>query len=88
MELISSPSLPLTSDPALCEDWEELNPLILPSSTNSDDLEALNQVREETIARKNKQGDVIQHRARTPEQSFQSEADYLGGRSCSAQSTT
>lgn len=59
-----SPSLPSPSNPALVDDWEEqLNPLIPPSSTNSDDFEALRTVRAETTARKNKEGPVIQHRA-------------------------
>lgn len=80
MDSISSPSLPFTSDPALLEDWEDQsNPLILPSSTNSDDIEALHLVAEETIARKNKEGVVIQHRAWPPGEAFRSEADhYLG----------
>lgn len=79
MDSISSPSLPFTSDPAL-HDWdEEVNPIILPSSTNSDDFEALHLVQEETIARKNKVGEVIQHRAWQLEDTFRSEADHLEG---------
>ena len=80
MDSTSSPSLPFTSDPALLDDWEEqLNPLILPSSNNSDDFEALHLVHEETIARKNKEGVVIQHRAWPLGEAFRSEADYLQG---------
>jgi chromosome transmission fidelity protein 18 len=80
MESISSPSLPFTSDPALHDDWEDqVNPLVLPSSTNSDDFEALHLIREETIARKNKDGVVIQHRAWPLCEAFRSEADYPAG---------
>jgi chromosome transmission fidelity protein 18 len=78
---VSSPSLPFTSDPALHGDWEDqLNPLVLPSSTNSDDFEALHIVHEETIARKNKEGVVIQHRAWPLREAFRSEADYPTGK--------
>lgn len=54
MDQISSPSLPPTSDPALYEDWEpiEENPILIPSSTNSDDLEALHLVHAESTARR------------------------------------
>jgi chromosome transmission fidelity protein 18 len=80
MDATSSPSLPPTSDPALHDDWEEhTNPLILPSTTYSDDLEALHLVQQETIARKNKEGEVIQHRAWGLADVFRSEADHLEG---------
>jgi hypothetical protein len=80
MDSISSPSLPFTSDPALCDDWEEqLNLLILPSSTNSDDFEALHLVQEESTARKNKEGVVIQHRAWPLGEAFRSETDFPAG---------
>lgn len=80
MEPASSPSLPFTSDPALLDDWEDqLNPLVLPSSTNSDDFEALHLVQEETTARKNKDGVVIQHRAWPLGETFRSEADSPQG---------
>ncbi|TAQ91079.1 hypothetical protein B7494_g652 [Chlorociboria aeruginascens] len=79
MDSTSSPSLPPTSDPALLDDWEgeELDIAILSSSTNSDDIEALHIVQEETVARKNKQREVIQHRSWTLGETFLSEADYL-----------
>jgi hypothetical protein len=65
MESISSPSLPPTSDQALHDDWEvHFDPAILPSSTNSDEFEALHLVQQETTERKNKLGEVIQHRVR------------------------
>jgi chromosome transmission fidelity protein 18 len=83
MDSASSPSLPFTSDPALYEDWEEevrIAPVVLPSSsTYSDDLEALHLVQEETIARKNKEGVVIQHRAWPLAEVFRSEADHIEG---------
>jgi hypothetical protein len=80
MELISSPSLPFTFAPALHEDWEDrVDPLVLPSSANSDDFEGLHLIQEETIARKNKDGVVIQHRAWPLGEAFRSEADYPAG---------
>jgi chromosome transmission fidelity protein 18 len=79
MDSTSSPILPLTSDPAL-HDWdEELDPIVFPSSANSDDLEALHLVQQETIARKNKAGEVIQHRAWQLGETFRSEADHFEG---------
>jgi hypothetical protein len=79
MDSISSPSPPFTSDPAL-HDWEEeLDTVVLPSSTNSDEFEALHLVQQETIARKNKAGEVIQHRAWALGDTFRSEADYPEG---------
>ena len=80
MESISSPSLPFTSDPALHDDWEEdLNTIVLPSSNASDDFEALHQIQAETIARKTKEGVVIQHRAWALGDTFRSETDYPEG---------
>ena len=79
MDPISSPLLPFTSDPALHNWDEDLDPIILPSSTNSDDFEALHVVQQETIARKNKAGEVIQHRAWQLGDTFRSEADYIQG---------
>lgn len=78
----SSPSLPFTSDPALFNDWEEeqINPVVLSTSNpNSDDFEAWHLVQQETIARKNKAGEVIQHRAWPLTEVFRSEADYAEG---------
>ena len=81
MDSVSSPSLPYTSDPALFNDWEEdLNPIVLPSSTYSDDLEALHLIQQETTAAKNRRGEVIQHRAWPLGATFRSEADYPEGR--------
>lgn len=77
-QMDSLPSLP--SDPALFDNWEEhLNPTILPSSTNSDDFEALHQIHEESIARKNKAGEVIQHRRWQLGEAFRSETDFIDG---------
>jgi chromosome transmission fidelity protein 18 len=80
MDATSSPSLPPTSDPALHDDWEEYtNAIIPPSSSYSDDLEALHLIQQETIARNNKEGEVIQHRAWGLADVFRSEADHLEG---------
>lgn len=80
MDPASSPSLPLTSDPALRDDWEEdLNTVVLPYSANSDEFEALHLIQQETIARKNKEGVVIQHRAWALGDTFRSEAECLEG---------
>ncbi|TVY46507.1 Chromosome transmission fidelity protein [Lachnellula occidentalis] len=71
----SSPQLP---DPALFDNWEEqVNTIIIPSSTNSDDFEALHLIHKESIARKNKAGEVIQHRRWALGETFRSEADYI-----------
>jgi chromosome transmission fidelity protein 18 len=79
MDSISSPVLPFTSDPAL-HDWEEeFDSEICPASANSDDFEAVNLVQQETIARKNKAGEVIQHRAWRVGEAFRSEADHVEG---------
>jgi hypothetical protein len=76
----SLPTLALASDPPLFDEWEEqLSPTILPSSTNSDDFEALHTIHEETIARKNEAGEVIQHRRWPLGEAFRSEADYIDG---------
>jgi hypothetical protein len=81
MDSASSPSLPSVFDPALEDHWEELvNPVILPSSTNSDDFEALHLVRQESTAAKNQEGVVIQHRAWPLAEVFRSEADRVDGK--------
>lgn len=81
MDAVSSPSLPFTSDPALFDDWEEtLNPIVPPSSTYSDDLEALHLIQQEATAAKNKRREVIQHRAWPLGATFRSEADYPEGK--------
>lgn len=78
MDSPSLPSLPSSFDPALEEHWEEhQHPAVLPSSTNSDDFEALHLVHQETVAAKTKQGVVIQHRAWPLEEVFRSEDDRV-----------
>jgi hypothetical protein len=78
MDSTSSPSLPSAFDPDLEDVWDErLNPVIIPSSTNSDDFEALHLLHKETIARKTKEGVVIQHRAWPLEEAFRSEGDRI-----------
>ncbi|RFU35662.1 hypothetical protein B7463_g702, partial [Scytalidium lignicola] len=78
MNQVSSSSIPPSSDPVLYENWEENNcdPVILPSVTNSDDIEALYEIQKESIARKNKEGIVIQHRAWKLGDVFKSDLDY------------
>lgn len=72
--------MPSSFDPTLEDHWEEhVNPVILPSSTNSDDFEALHLVHQETTAAKNKEGVVIQHRAWHLEEIFRSEEDHIDG---------
>jgi hypothetical protein len=78
MENASSPSLPSNFDPALHDDWEEqCQPVIIPSTTYSDDIEALHLIQEESLARKNKAREVIQHRAWPLGEAFRSEADNI-----------
>lgn len=81
MDSISSPNLPLTSDLALYDDWQYSDsvPAIVPSSNYSDELEAIRLTHEESIARKNKDGQVIQHRAWKIGEAFRSDSDYLPG---------
>lgn len=81
MDSPSSPSLPPVFDPALEDHWEEqVNTVILPSSTNSDDFEALHIIRQESTTAKNKEGVVIQHRAWPLAEVFRSEADPIDGK--------
>jgi len=85
MGFISSPSLPIT-DPALCDDWEleDQNTVILPSSTHSDEFEALHGLHNETIAKKTEEGQVIQHRAWKVGEVFHSDIDHLQGKQAHA----
>lgn len=77
----SMDSLPALPNSAFFDEWEDqVNPTILPSSTNSDDFEALHLVHEETIAQKNKGREVIQHRRWQLGEIFRSERDYPDGR--------
>ncbi|ESZ99107.1 hypothetical protein SBOR_0517 [Sclerotinia borealis F-4128] len=78
MDFTSTPDFPPTSDPALLEDWEEsFDPLILPLNTKSDEFEALHLFEEETRLRKNREKEVIQHRAWKVAEVFRSEADHI-----------
>ncbi|KAF7939442.1 hypothetical protein EAE99_001247 [Botrytis elliptica] len=78
MEFTSTPDLPPTSDPALLEDWEDsFVPLDLPSNIKSDEFEALHLLEEETRLRKNREKEVIQHRAWKVAEVFRSEADHI-----------
>lgn len=81
MHETSFPSIPPTSDPALYDNWELefADPIILPSATNSDEIEALYQVQEESITRKNKEGIVIQHRAWKIGEVFKSDLEHPEG---------
>ncbi|KAG9230623.1 hypothetical protein BJ875DRAFT_471683 [Amylocarpus encephaloides] len=66
----SPPNFLPSSDPALLEDWEGNAASLLSNIPDSDDFEALNLVKEEAIALKNKAGVVIQYRAWPVEDSF------------------
>lgn len=80
MEFTSTPDLPPTSDPALLEDWEDsFDPLHLPSNIKSDEFDALHSLEEETRLRKNREKEVIQHRAWKVAEVFRSEADHIQG---------
>ncbi|OBT45622.1 hypothetical protein VE00_03533 [Pseudogymnoascus sp. WSF 3629] len=74
----SSPFLPTTSDPPAYDDWEldNYNTAVLPPSTHSDELEALQLLQEETTAFKTKRRQVIQHRSWKLEEVFLSDQDY------------
>ncbi|KAL3418394.1 ATPase [Phlyctema vagabunda] len=63
----------------LLDDWEDQQEttILLPLDTHSDDFEALQLIQEETTARKNQDGIVIQHRAWAVAEVFLSEADHL-----------
>ena len=79
-----SPSaIPSSIDPAVylhseLNDTEDPKTL-LPSCSNSDELEALHLQHQETVALKTKQGIVIQHRAWKTADAFRSEEDSLYG---------
>ncbi|KAM0156000.1 hypothetical protein ACHAPG_005509 [Botrytis cinerea] len=78
MDFTSTPDLPPTSDPALLEDWEgSFDPLNLPSNNKSDEVEAIHLLEEETRLRKNREKEVIQHRAWKVAEVFRSEADHI-----------
>jgi chromosome transmission fidelity protein 18 len=80
MDILSSPALSLTSDPALLNDWEwQLCEKDFKLSFDSDEVEALHLVQEETTAWKNRTRVVIQHRAWQTKDIFRSEADYIDG---------
>ncbi|KAK6606252.1 ATPase [Botrytis cinerea] len=78
MDFTSTPDLPPTSDPALLEDWEgSFDTLNLPSNNKSDEVEAIHLLEEETRLRKNREKEVIQHRAWKVAEVFRSEADHI-----------
>lgn len=80
MDFTSTPDLPPTSDPALLEHWEgSVDPLNLPSNNKSDEVEAIHLLEEETRLRKNREKEVIQHRAWKVSEVFRSEADHIQG---------
>lgn len=80
MNSVSSPSLPPVDDPALLDDWCPADDINF-QSTNSDELEALHLVHKESVARKNRAGQVIQHRAWKIDEAFRSDIDNFQGRS-------
>ncbi|KAK8223287.1 chromosome transmission fidelity protein 18 [Phyllosticta capitalensis] len=72
--------LPTSFDPALhlhSEDPAAVEHLALPTSSHSDEIEALALQTQENIAAKTKQGIVIQHRAWQLPEVFRSEEDHL-----------
>jgi len=81
MASISSPALPVLSDPALLDHLYDLSqyPVTLPSSTYSDELEAIRLTNQERIAQKNKEGQVIQHRTWNLSEAFRSDSDWIQG---------
>lgn len=86
----SSPFLPTTSDPPAYDDWELDNystGVSLPSSTHSDELEALQLLQEETTAFKTQRRQVIQHRSWKLEEVFLSDQDYPLGSNSPVQGT-
>lgn len=72
-----SPGIPSSFDPALLLSEHDL--LHDPPASFSDDLEALQQCIDETIAKKTREGIVIQHRAWTVAEAFRSEGDVSIG---------
>jgi chromosome transmission fidelity protein 18 len=81
MASVSSPEFPVTSDPPLYDDWIQLdqNTTILPSISHSDELEALQLIHEESILKKNQEGQVIQYRAWKTGEAFRSDLDHPQG---------
>ena len=81
MDSVSSPLLPPTSDLALYHDWHpsDPNPAVVPSSSYSDEIEAIYLTHRESIVKKNKDGQVIQHRAWKVGEAFRSDSDHLQG---------
>jgi hypothetical protein len=78
----SPPQPPSSFDPAIhlhSEQAENEEALLGPQATFSDDIDGLNAVLQESAARKNEQGIVIQHRAWRTVEVFRSEDDnFLG----------
>lgn len=73
-----SSSLPSDIDPALLDDWCSTDEVDLQSS-NSDELEALHLVHVESRAKRNLDGQVIQHRAWKVDEAFRSDLDHCQG---------
>lgn len=76
-----SSCIPFTSDPALHDDWDLPNGYVNKNAptnegSNSDDIEALHLLQQETTATKNYQDCVIQHRAWKVEEVFRSDIDH------------
>ncbi len=82
MDRASPLSIPSSFDPAVylhSDVNDNEDPIILPSCSNSDDLEAAHLQHEESNALKNQQGVVIRHRAWKTADVFRSEEDHLYG---------
>jgi chromosome transmission fidelity protein 18 len=75
-----STGIPSSFDPALLySDFDHLQPNAPPSTSFSDDFDALQQCITEEKAKKTHEGVVIQHRAWKLTEAFRSEGDALLG---------
>lgn len=78
----SSPRLPSSFDPAILLHSEAIDVLqdaFSPRVSNSDELEAIQLLEQETTAAKTRDGIVIQHRAWKTAEVFRSEEDHPVG---------
>lgn len=79
MNAPDSPQFPSSFDPAVDLHSELDDQVALPSATFSDDINALNAILDESKAKKNELGIVIQHRAWRTVEVFRSEDDNIAG---------
>jgi hypothetical protein len=79
MKVPDSPQFPSSFDPAIHLHSEQGDDAALPPPTFSDDINGLTAILEESTARKNGQGIVIQHRAWRTVEAFRSEDENIAG---------